>query len=203
MERTRVGSESGVLRAARGLALLVAATVLVAACSSGGGATSGPITAAPVSAAPGTAAPATGGATGALSLLVRTDPTLGDVVVGKDGMSLYVFKKDITPGTSACVDKCADSWPALTVADMSGVKAGPGVTGALGTITRADGKLQVTLGGAPLYYFVVDAAPGDTKGQGLNDVWYVASPAGTPVTASGSAATKAPGASTCSGPTCY
>ncbi len=32
----------------------------------------------------------------------------------------------------------------------------------------------------PLYYFVRDAQPGDTNGQGLNSVWFVVKPtAGT------------------------
>jgi len=50
--------------------------------------------------------------------------------------------------------------------------------GEIGTITRADGTLQVTLGGHPLYYFANDTAVGDLKGQGLNDKWYVAGPDG-------------------------
>ena len=41
--------------------------------------------------------------------------------------------------------------------------------------------MQVTLGGAPLYYFIGDEAAGDDNGQGLNDVWYLASAEGTPV----------------------
>ena len=206
MERTGIGSESVGRRAARGMGLLVASTALIAACSTGGGAaTSAPATAAPATAAPVATAPAaTAGATTGLVLEVRTDPALGAVVAGKDGLSLYVFKKDTTPGKSACEGACAANWPALTVADASGVTAGTGVTGAVGTITRTDGSLQVTLGGAPLYYFAGDAAAGDTNGQALNDVWYLASPAGTAVVKAGAAATMAPGESKCTGgPACY
>ena len=209
MDRTRIGSGSVVRRTARGIALLVATTALIAACSSSGGAaTAGPATAAPVTAAPATAAPvsaapATGGATTGLVLELRTDPALGAVVTGKDGLSLYIFKKDTTPGKSACEGSCADNWPALTVADASGVTAGSGVTGAVGTFTRTDGSLQITLGGAPLYYFAGDSAAAETNGQGLNDVWYLASPGGTAVKA-GAAATTAPGETKCSGgPACY
>jgi predicted lipoprotein with Yx(FWY)xxD motif len=113
-----------------------------------------------------------------------------------------VFTKDTTPGSSACNGDCAGSWPPLTVAAAGDVTAGAGVTGTLGTITRTDGTLQVTLGGKPLYYFAGDAAAGDTKGQGLNNVWYLASPAGEPAGADGGGAAS-PGSSTCTGPTCY
>ena len=37
---------------------------------------------------------------------------------------------------------------------------------------------QVTYNGHLLYTFISDVAPGDAKGQGLGDVWYVVTPAG-------------------------
>ena len=94
-------------------------------------------------------------------------------MTGANGMSLYIFTPD-TGTTSACVDQCATSWPPLTVAAATDATAGTGITGTIGTITRADGKLQVTLGGHPLYYFANDKAAGDLNGQGLNNKWYVA-----------------------------
>ena len=60
----------------------------------------------------------------------------------------------------------------------AGAPAVEGVTGELGTITGVDGSTQVTLNGWPLYYFVGDAAPGEVKGQGVNDVWWVLTPDG-------------------------
>ena len=180
-----------------GALALVAVAMIFAACAAPGGATNPPITTAPATSAPGTTAPAAG-----LKLEVRTDPQLGAVVTGKDGMSLYVFTKDTTPGSSACNGDCAGSWPPLTVAAAADATAGTGVTGALGTITRTDGTLQVTLGGRPLYYFAKDTAAGDTKGQGLNSVWYLAGPTGEPVMGGGAGAAT-PGASKCTGPTCY
>ncbi len=36
--------------------------------------------------------------------------------------------------------------------------------------------------GRPLYYFAADTKPGDIKGEGVNNVWYVANISGiTPV----------------------
>ena len=43
-------------------------------------------------------------------------------------------------------------------------------------ISRDDGREQVTYNGLPLYYFANDKAPGDTKGQGVGGVWFVAAP---------------------------
>ncbi len=184
-----------------GALALVAVAAIVTACAAPGAATNGPATAAPATTTPATAAPATNPpattAAGA-TLEVRTDAEYGAVVTGANGMSLYVFLNDKGDGKSTCYGDCAGSWPALTVAGAGDLTGGTGVTGALGTITRDDGALQVTLAGAPLYYFVVDAAAGDTKGQGLNNKWYLASPAGTAVKEGGE-----PGASTCTGPTCY
>jgi predicted lipoprotein with Yx(FWY)xxD motif len=159
---------------------------LVAACSSqsGGGPTAAPPTQA-----------ATAGS--GLTLEVANDPELGDFVAGADGMTLYVFLPD-EGDTSACNGECAVNWPPLT----GEVAAGAGVTGALGTITREDGSAQVTLGGAPLYYFIGDEAAGDVNGQGLQDVWYLASPAGTPVGASDGPA-PAPEETPCTGRYCY
>jgi predicted lipoprotein with Yx(FWY)xxD motif len=188
-------------RAGRATTALMAVAAVFAACSNGGAATTAPATVGPTSAAAG------------LTLQVKQDPTLGAFVTGKDGMTLYVFTND-SAGKSTCSGNCAGSWPPLTVAKASDVTAGTGVTGAIATITRDDGSLQVTLGGMPLYYFSGDAAAGDTKGQGLNGKWYVSSPAGTavdideepttaPATAAPPAGTAAPGSSKCSGPTCY
>ena len=55
-----------------------------------------------------------------------------------------------------------------------------------GRRSRKDGKLEVTYGGHPLYYFVGDAQPGQTNGEGLNEfggLWYAISPSGMQVSA--------------------
>ncbi|MBO0812316.1 MAG: hypothetical protein J2P23_09760, partial [Microlunatus sp.] len=57
-----------------------------------------------------------------------------------------------------------------------------GVTGKVGTITGADGRLQVTLDGRPLYTFASDSGPGDVNGQGIRGAWWVLGPTGTKIT---------------------
>lgn len=199
---TGLGSGSSAARTGRGVIALLAVAGVLAACAAPGAATNPPPTTGPTT-APATGAPATNPpAAAGVTLSLRTDAKYGAVVTGADGMSLYVFLKDKGDGASACYGACAGTWPPLTVASASDVIPGSGVTGGLGTITRTDGTIQVTLGGAPLYYFAGDTAAGDTKGQGLNDVWYLTSPTGT--AANGSAPAATPGAtSKCSGPACY
>jgi predicted lipoprotein with Yx(FWY)xxD motif len=159
----------------RAATMLVATMAILAACAAPGAGSSNPPAAA---AAAGTSAPGAAG----LVLDVRQEATLGAYVAGKEGHSLYVFEKDADAnGGSACYSDCAGNWPALVVASAADVTAGSGVTGALGTITRTDGKLQVTLGGKLLYYYSGDSGAGDTNGQGFGDVWYLASPSGDPV----------------------
>lgn len=116
--------------------------------------------------------------TSAMSSSIEVASTdLGEMLVDGDGNSLYLFIPD-AQGDSTCYDDCEANWPPLT----DGAEAGPDVDAALiGSTTRTDGSDQVTYNGWPLYYFAGDAAPGDTNGQGLNDVWFVVSPAGEPI----------------------
>ncbi len=108
--------------------------------------------------------------------------SLGTIVVDKTGRTLYLFEKD-SSGKSACTGACAVGWPPLAVSGMpaagSGVKAGM-----LATITRTDGKSQVTYNGHPLYTFTGDTKPGDTSGEGVNAFgakWFVVSSNGSAV----------------------
>ena len=111
---------------------------------------------------------------------VEPHPDLGDVLVGPDGMTLYMFDADEQrAGESACYDDCAEAWPPLTV--DAEPTASEGVTADLSTFERADGQTQVAAAGWPLYYFVEDEEPGDAAGQGVNDVWWVLNPDGEPV----------------------
>jgi predicted lipoprotein with Yx(FWY)xxD motif len=52
----------------------------------------------------------------------------------------------------------------------------------IGTTTRADGKLQVTYAGHPLYYYVGDRRPRQILCQNVSEfggVWLVVRPNGT------------------------
>jgi predicted lipoprotein with Yx(FWY)xxD motif len=97
------------------------------------------------------------------------------LVAGSNGMTLYTFTKDVAnSGKSACTGDCIVKWPALTVDSGAKPSAGDGVSGALATITRDDGTLQVTYNGLPLYFFQGDTKPGDANGIYTN--WEMAKP---------------------------
>ena len=97
-------------------------------------------------------------------------------MVGPNGMTLYTFDVD-TLDTSACTGKCATAWPPLLVDNASALTADEAIPGDWGTITRDDGKIQVTYNGQPLYYWFKDANPGDKTGEGVGGTWWVVKPA--------------------------
>jgi len=148
---------------------LAAVALVIAAC---GSSSSSSTPAASSSAAPASSA----GASSAVKMA-----TIGGAMVltNSSGFTLYWFAPD-TPTKSNCNGSCASFWPPV----KGPVTAGSGVTGKLGTITRADGSTQATYNGHPLYTYKGDTAPGQNKGNGLNisgGLWHE-------VTVSGSAA---------------
>ncbi len=147
-------------------AVVASSAALLAAC---GGQTSGPAATAsptPTATPTGTATPTpTPTASAAPIVLAQTVGTMGTILVAAaNGHTVYTFDSD-TPGVSKCNGGCSGTWPPLSIATGTTPLGGPGVTGQLGTITRADGSLQVTYKGLPLYFFHSDTKPGDTKGN--------------------------------------
>lgn len=116
-------------------------------------------------------------AANAAIIKVANNSTLGKILTDSKGMTLYVFTVD-TPNTSNCNDKCATNWPPLTIQSGMSLTAGPGITAKLGTTTRKDGSMQLTVNGMPVYTFFKDSKPGDTNGQGVGSVWFTLNDAG-------------------------
>jgi predicted lipoprotein with Yx(FWY)xxD motif len=93
------------------------------------------------------------------------------VLTDAKGLTLYSFAPD-TSDKSACYGSCAAYWPPVT----GSPSAGPGVTGALGTLTRTGGAIQATYDGHPLYTYIGDSAPGQDSGNNLNlngGLWHI------------------------------
>ncbi len=133
----------------------------------------------PMAATPMATSGAASGAASGTVLNVATDPKLGKILVDGKGMTLYIFTKD-GPDKSNCTGGCAKAWPPFTA--TGNVTAGAGVDQSLiGTATLADGSKIVTYNHMPLYYWASDTKPGDTTGQGVQNVWFVVSPDGKPV----------------------
>ena len=141
----------------------LAAAFVIAACSSSSSSTSSGGAAS--SATPASSVPAAG------SSALKTAKIGGaTVVTNAKGFTLYWFVPD-TATTSKCNGSCATFWPPV----KGPATAGAGVTGKLATIKRADGSVQATYNGHPLYTYVGDHAPGQATGNGLNvngGVWH-------------------------------
>jgi predicted lipoprotein with Yx(FWY)xxD motif len=110
-----------------------------------------------------------------LAALAQTVPphsgetSKGKALVDGNGMTLYVFDRDGS-GKSNCNGSCADNWPPL-VADTDAKASGD-----FAFIARNEGRKQWTYKGKPLYTFSKDKSPGDAGGDGVNNVWHVATP---------------------------
>lgn len=171
--------------------LAVAATATtgaLAGCTSGdegssGTTTSGGTTDSGMTTTDETATGTTTGTGTGSAVQVAEHAELGEILVGPKRMTLYMFDSDTRgDGASTCYDSCAENWPPLTASSPT---KGDGVTTELATFERDGGETQVTANGWPLYYFAPDENPGDAKGQGVSDVWWVLAPDGTPVKSSG------------------
>ncbi|MEM9714539.1 MAG: hypothetical protein AAGA17_20115, partial [Actinomycetota bacterium] len=137
--------------------LLAAGALALAAC--GGDDDSGDAAAAEPPPTTAAAAPAVN----AEIAVTAGTSSLGDILVGENGLTVYGFTNDID-ARPTCFDACADAWPPVLVGPDWNV--GPDLDlGIFATIDRGDGTTQLVAGKWPLYYFAGDAAPGDVNGQ--------------------------------------
>ena len=105
--------------------------------------------------------------------------SFGKVLFDGRGSALYGFTRD--HGRSACYGACAKAWPPY-FAPKGKLSAGAGVKrGLLGTVTRKDGRRQVTYAGKPLYFYVGDKRPGQILCQDVVEYggrWLILLPSG-------------------------
>ncbi len=102
------------------------------------------------------------------------DPELGLILTDGMGYTLYYFTKDALPDTSLCTGGCLDNWPLFYVENP---ELGEGLDMEdFGVIEHPEGGMQTTYKGWPLYYWINDLNPGETNGEAVGNVWFVAKP---------------------------
>ena len=118
------------------------------------------------------------GSTGKATVKTADNPSIGTIVVGATGLTLYHYADD-HGSVVKCNGACAKEWPPVVVAAGAKPVAGPGITASrLGTVKRPDGRTQVTYAGWALYRFAGDARSGQINGQGFEKEWYALAPSG-------------------------
>jgi predicted lipoprotein with Yx(FWY)xxD motif len=175
-----------VTRALPAIAILALATALIAAgcggddsSSSSGAYGSRGETGSTQAAKSGSKPAATGESDRGGTVAVAKNPELGAILVDSRGFTIYDFHKD-EGGKSACYGSCADLWPPLLTSGEPRATQGA-MAAKLGTAERSDGTVQVTYAGHPLYTYVVDAKPGEAKGNDIDSFgaeWYALQPNG-------------------------
>ena len=103
------------------------------------------------------------------------------VLVDSAGFVLYWYAPD-TPTTSKCYGTCASYWPPLI--GTPSLASGVTLTGTLGTIKRANGQLQATYDGHPLYLFKSDTSAGQWTGNDITasgGLWWMMTSTGKKV----------------------
>ena len=128
-------------------------------------------------AACGSAAATVGHAAQKLSVDARAIAVAGQqeqILTTSKGNTLYYFTADQDGAVQACTGTCLMTWQPLLLPRGDNVGGKAKLPGKLGSIPRPDGTRQVTYDGWPLYRFAGDKGPGDVKGQGIADKWFVA-----------------------------
>lgn len=196
---TRVAAWIGPALVAAGAALLLAAcggSTQGSAGSSGSSSASTTPTPATTSAPATTPTPSVQSA----AVMTATATVKGQsetVLVNGKGMTLYYYTPDKDKSVT-CTGGCAAVWPPL-VAGSSTPSSIAGVSGMFGSDPDPAGGSVITYNGWPLYTFASDTAPGQTNGQGVQGVWFVATPSlaanATGTTSSSSSTTGGSGSS--------
>ncbi|HEY2223824.1 hypothetical protein [Actinomycetospora sp.] len=133
---------------------------------------------------------------GAATTLQLRPSFYGATLADGTGHTLYQFDAD-RGGSPTCADACANAWrPYIATGEPTSTDGNKNSLddAQIGTVTRADGRQQVSYAGHPLYYFSGDAAPGDPdrvddiRGAGLvqyGGTWNAVSGSGAAVKPNG------------------
>jgi predicted lipoprotein with Yx(FWY)xxD motif len=151
---------------------LAAAVVLLAACGTNAAPTD------PAASGPGATTNAQADAGGGAVAIKEMHTSKGIVLATAAGLTVYWFAKD-TAAQSKCNGSCATYWP--PVIGKAVAAAGTSLPHGFGTIKRADGQLQATYDGHPLYTYAGDTAAGQVNGNDMKASgarWWAVTPSG-------------------------
>lgn len=126
--------------------------------------------------------------TSSYAVSLKTDPTHGQYLVDKNGVTLYIFSND-AKGDNSCAGQCAAYWPTFYAGDLTQDNLGPGLDLADFDTIHVGGEIQTRYKGWPLYHYspTGDGKPeaaGKITGESVTN-WYVAKPDYTIMLANG------------------
>ena len=122
-------------------------------------------------------APTTGGGSSSTVIQTATATVKGQsemVLTDIQGLTLYYYTVD-SATQPTCSSSCAQMWHPLLFAGSGIPSSSTPLAGKLSIQMDANGS-QVEYNGHPLYTFSEDTAPGQTNGEGLFGLWFVATP---------------------------
>jgi predicted lipoprotein with Yx(FWY)xxD motif len=106
--------------------------------------------------------------------------SLGIHLVDKNGNSLYIFADDYN-GRTSCVSGCASLWPYFYDANLTQATIDPALSISDFDTIHVNGVPQTRYKSWPLYYYApavnhmnVRESPGQTGGEGIAGIWFVA-----------------------------
>jgi predicted lipoprotein with Yx(FWY)xxD motif len=149
-------------------------------------------------------------------LQVTQSPTYGAYLTDPSGRALYIYTQD-PANTSTCSGDCLVKWPiyapvnqqstsGMSNSNMISNRQPTGNTPAANMLDNQPSSIQPNLIGRvvannqltynnwPLYYYYLDMASGDTKGQTVDANWYLIRPDGRPIVTQPTTPTQTPAA---------
>jgi len=103
-------------------------------------------------------------------------------VVATDGAGRLIYRSDndsANPPTSSCTGGCAETWHPLVVTSGQQPELNGIDKARVGTLTRPDATVQLTLGGWPLYLNRDDDGQlASTGANGADGTWFAVTPTG-------------------------
>lgn len=126
-----------------------------------------------------TASTPTAAASGTGNVVVKTTSVTVNgkattVLTDSKGMTLYYFTPD-TASKTACTASCAQTWPPLLFSTTGKPAAASKLPGELEVYKNPNGQ-QIIYNDHPLYTYGGDSAAGQTNGEGIGGMWFVATP---------------------------